>query len=99
MRDRLRLGLGRNMDVTIEVDEDFMVVEYGQPAGSRLMWKAAGIDIYVKGALNDMDYERAQHLAMIVCDNENIPVSSLRRVTKSAIPSKKSFKTETKVLF
>lgn len=87
------------MDVTIVVTDDFLEVEYGQTHGARLMWRGAGIMVYVKGSVNDADYERVQHMAMVVADEAHIPVSSLRRVNRPANTRSKAVQTDTKRMF
>ena len=88
------------MDITIEVTEDLIVVEYEKITGSRRMWAAPGVDIYVKGKLNDGDYERVQHMAMTVCDEMHIPVSSMRKVDdRNTQPKKHIEPTQSKRMF
>lgn len=87
------------MDVTIIVTDDLIEVAYGQESGSRHMWRGAGVNVYVKGSVDDADYERVQHMAMVVADEAHIPVSSLRRVNRPVNTRSKSIQTDTKRMF
>lgn len=88
------------MDITIDITEDFMVVEYERLPKSRRVWAGPGVNIYVRGPLSEKDYDAAQHMAQTVCDDMHIPVGSLRLVDTRVKKQKTAvLSTNTKKMF
>lgn len=65
--------------ITIEVKNSVMVCHEGKIPKSRLVWVAAGLEVYVLGPLAPGTYDQAANLAMNYAEGVNIPASWLRR--------------------
>lgn len=68
--------------ITIEVLDECMTIRYAQLPKSRVVWRAPGLEVRVKGSLAGCKWEQAANLAMHECLNRHIPVISLRTVKK-----------------
>ena len=67
--------------MTIEIVYGVMRVHYSKLPKARLVWQAAGLNVYVKGSLGGKyAYEQAANLAMQECIHRHIPVISLKLV-------------------
>lgn len=64
--------------VTIIIEDERMTVIPQRIAKSRLVWRAAGLDVFVIGAMDKLQFEQASQLAMIECQTRHIPLISLR---------------------
>lgn len=66
--------------ITILVHYGSMTVCEGRLNGSRLVWRAAGLDVYVLGTLtgDKLHFEQACNLAVNACIGRHIPAASLR---------------------
>lgn len=65
--------------ITIEVKYETMTVREGKLKGARLVWRAPGLDVYVKGSLDGkLFFEQASNLALQACAARHIPLISLR---------------------
>jgi len=84
--------------ITIDVKDESMTVIDDKLKGCREVWRAPGLIVFVKGALNKKQYEQARHLAVSVCEDMHIPVISLRK-TGSQKSFARSFETNTKRMF
>lgn len=66
--------------ITILVHYGNMTVCEGRLSGSRLVWRAAGLYVYVLGTLtgDKLHFEQACNLAVNACIERHIPAVSLR---------------------
>ena len=66
--------------ITILVHYGNMTVYERRLPGSRLVWRAPGLDVYVKGELtgDKLHFEQAANLALNACIARHIPAVSLR---------------------
>lgn len=64
--------------MTIVIKDETMIVRYEGVKGSRLVWRAAGLDVMVVGQMDKMQFETAGNFAINECLNRHIPVLSLR---------------------
>lgn len=65
--------------VTIVVEDESMTVENERVHKARLVWRSAGLDVYVLGSIAGWKkQDQARHLAMAACIERHIPVVSLR---------------------
>lgn len=69
-------------EVTIEIKYTVIKTREGKLKRARLEWVAPGIKVYVLGSIAGHLYEQAANCAMHLCENRNIPVRAMRRVTK-----------------
>lgn len=67
--------------ITIEVKWNMLKVHYGKMKKARKEWYAAGLEVYVMGAMKGGLYGQVANLAMNFAEGIHIPASSLRRVT------------------
>lgn len=67
---------------TILIKYGTMTMVNGRVPKSRLQWRGAGIEFYVRGSLAKTAYETAANLAMNETISHHIPAISLRRVGK-----------------
>ena len=65
--------------ITFEVADHVIIEKEGKSPKSRLAFKAAGLDIYVKGSSSYHHSDCIPNLAMNACIARHIPVISLRR--------------------
>lgn len=66
--------------VTIVVKDESMIVSDKKEPKSRLVWRAAGLDVYVLGSIAGWrKQDQARHLAMTACIDRHIPVVSLKK--------------------
>jgi len=70
------------MQRTLVVTDGTIEFHYGRLPKTRVVWRARGIEFWVKGSLGGMRYEQAANLAMQECVSLHIPLISLRKVTK-----------------
>lgn len=68
--------------ITIEVKYGRMTVHYEKLPKAKLVFQAAGLDIFVKGSSSEIHDDALPNLAMQECLSRHIPLISLRRVTK-----------------
>jgi hypothetical protein len=85
--------------ITIEVFYETMRVKESKLTGSRIMWVAPGLEVYVKGSLPGIKYEQAANLAMNVAEGMHIPASSLRRVGGTPYKLSRGSDTKSKRMF
>lgn len=87
-----------NRLITIVSKYDTLKVSEGFLKGSRCLWIAPGLTVYVHGPLPGLMYEQACNLALQVCDEMHIPAMSLKRYN---VPEakKSSFETKTRRMF
>jgi hypothetical protein len=64
--------------ITLVVKYQYIKEEQGKLKRSRLVWKGAGIEIYVLGPLSGHLFNEAGYVAQMSCEKRHIPVSSLR---------------------
>lgn len=65
--------------ITIISKYGSLTVKEGREPGYRLVWRAPGLDVYVKGAISEGNlFESAANLALNVCIDRHIPAISLR---------------------
>lgn len=66
--------------ITIENKYGVLCVHEGiKPKGARLEWRAAGLEVYLKGKFS-REYDVAANLAMNYAQSIHVPVISLKRV-------------------
>jgi len=63
--------------ITVEVSPSKIVITDGYVKGSRLKWRAPGIDIYLKGAVPIKMRDRVQYCVLQACLSRHIPLISL----------------------
>lgn len=85
--------------ITISVSSETMVVIEGERIRpSRLVWRASGLEVWVKGTMTDHQHLQARSLVMNLCEARHIPLISLRDVTVK--PEKiNRMKTDTRSMF
>lgn len=83
--------------VTIIIKDEEIVAHYERHMKATLEWRGAGIEIYLMGKRNDIQYEQASNIAMNICLAHHIPVVSLRRQKSPA--KKRANDTSSKRLF
>lgn len=72
--------------ITIEVAYNNMKVHEEKKKRSRLVWYAAGLEVYVLGALKGGLYGQAANLAMNYAESIHIPASALKSAYKPYTP-------------
>lgn len=84
--------------ITIEVKDESLTVHDDKLKKSREVWRAAGLIVYVKGAMDKKQYEQARNLVMNYCENVHIPVISIKK-TGNQNSFARSFETQTRRMF
>jgi len=64
--------------ITIEVRDNSVLVHDGKLPRARLKWQAAGLDIYLVGAVTAPRRDKVQYTAMEACRARHIPLLTLK---------------------